>query len=297
MIEFVKRWEQLIGRENVQKMLRVKLKQAIRINTLKISQQELIKRLSENNINVKKIKYLKFGYFAHSRFSLSSTTEHLLGYYYIQESGSQVPAEVLDPKKSDLVLDMAAAPGSKTTQIAQMMENKGAIIALDLNPKRLNALRNNCERLGVKNVLSYKKDGRFAFELGKKFDKILLDAPCSGNFLTDEKWFEKRTVAGLKDMVQRQREMLKSAVMCSKNNGIIVYSTCSLEPEENELVIDWALKKYPELELEKINHIGEDALTEVFKNKINPEVSKCKRLWPHLTGTQPFFIAKIRVNK
>jgi len=190
-------------------------------------------------------------------------------------------------------LDMAAAPGGKTTQMAQYMDNKGVLIALDKEDFRLKALKNNLERLGIANCIVYKKDGQSVSDFGLKFDKILLDAPCSGNFIADKKWFDRKSIRGFKEMTELQKKLLKSAVSVLKDNGTLVYSTCSMEPEDNEIVIDWALKNLP-VKLENIDlKIGTHAITEFEGQRFDSEIKKCVRIVPYLTNTQPFFIVKI----
>lgn len=271
------------------------LKKSLRVNTLKNSETVLIERLKKEKVTLVKIPFLNNGYFYESDFSLGATPEYLQGYYYLQEAASQLPAAVLDPKSDELVLDMSAAPGGKTTQLADYMQNKGSIMALDNNVHRLESLRNNIERLGVTNTLIYKKDARFATDFKLEFDKILLDAPCSSNFADEENWFNMKSVEGFKERARLQKELLKAAVKSLKKGGVLVYSTCTLEPEENELNINWLLNKFDDLILEEINlSIGDPGLTDVFGNKLNPEIKKCKRFWPHKTGIQGFFIAKIK---
>ena len=182
---------------------------------------------------------------------------------------------------------MCAAPGSKTTQAAARMHNCGRIVAIDSNSPRLSALGNNLERCGVKNVVVYQKDAVFVADMGMKFDKILLDAPCSGNFMIDKDWFEKRTTADIKSMSRVQKGLLAAAVKALNPEGMIVYSTCSLEPEEDEEVIEWALSNLP-VKLAQIDlEIGDEGLT--AKTKL------CRRFWPDKTGTQGFFIAKLNL--
>ncbi len=270
-----------------------KLKQSIRINTLKINEKELVQRLQSERIKLTKIPFLDHGYYAEAPFSIGSTPEYLFGHYYIQEVAAQLPVQVLEPGEKDIVLDLAAAPGGKTSQIAQYMKNKGAIVAVDNRKDRLHALRNNLERTGTTNALVYDLDGRRIKELNIEFDKILLDAPCSGNFITDPTWFSKRTVNGFKERATLQKELLRAAISVLKKDGTLVYSTCSLEPEENELVIDWALKNLP-IKLEEVKTIGDPGLTTVFGQRLDKEVEKCRRLWPNKTNTQGFFIAKMR---
>lgn len=291
---FLNRYKQLLG-ENFQGLEKVSIKTCIRINSLKISDEDLTKRLNKQAVQLTKVDFLKTGYYVEkSDFSMGSTPEHLFGYYYIQESASQFAVQVLRPSAGEQVLDMAAAPGGKTTQMAEYMQNKGVVVALDILNLRLNSLKNNLERLGVNNALVYKKDARFVSDFGLMFDKILLDAPCSGNFIANKDWFMNRDLAGIKEKTRLQKELLKSAMMVLKPGGTLVYSTCSLEPEENELNIDWFLNKYREkIDLEKIEGPGQAAYTEVFGQELDARVARCRRFWPHLSNTQGFFVAKL----
>ena len=289
---FIERYKQMGEEFNPDE---IKIKHSLRINTLKIKDAELINRI---NASLTKIPFLQHGYHYESEFAVGAMPEYLQGYYYLQEAASQLPAEILEPKPGQMVLDMCAAPGSKTTQIAMMMKNKGTIIALDANNPRLPSLQNNLERCGATNAIIYKKDARYAEDLKLKFDKILLDAPCSGNFAIEKNWLEERSLDDLKMLSKAQRQLAETALAILKPDGTLVYSTCSLEPEEDELVINWLLEKYPDIELEEIKEINKDVgdkgLTDVFGQKLSPEIAKCRRLWPHKTGTQGFFIAKIR---
>jgi len=271
------------------------LNPSIRVNTLKISESELIKRFKEKGVTLKKVSELKYCFTLDKQdFSLASTPEYLQGFFYVQEVASQVPALVLDPKPGEIVLDMCSAPGSKTTQLAQLMKNSGVIVALDVKNDRLRVLRNNLERCGVENVLTYSKDARYVSDLGIKFDKVLLDAPCSGNFVIENDWFIKRELEGVVECSVVQKSLLKSALSVLKPGGVLVYSTCSLEPEEDELVIDWLLSNF-KVELEEISlKIGSEGLVKVEKQVLSSELSKTRRFWPNLSKTQGFFVAKIR---
>lgn len=289
---FLNRYKQLGAEFDPETLV---VRPSLRVNTLKIKEEEIVKRLKKEGVKLEKVPFLEWGYWYEAEFSMGATPEYLLGYYYLQEAASQLPIQILDPKPGETVLDMAAAPGSKTTHIAQYMQNKGVIVALDENAYRLVSVRNNLERCGATNAILYKKDARFIPDFKMEFDKVLLDAPCSGNFTTDKEWFSKKTIDGIKERARLQKELLKAAVKVLKPNGTLVYSTCTLEPEENEMNIDWLLKKYPELKLELIDiSIGDPGLTDVFGEKLSLELSKCKRLWPHKTGTEGFFMAKIQ---
>ncbi len=272
---------------------KIKLDSSIRINTLKIDEKKMISQL-KSKVNIEKVPEIKNCYrIKKQNFSLASTQEYLHGYMYIQEVASQVSALALDPKPGDLVLDMCAAPGSKTTQLAQLMKNQGEIIALDIRTERLKALRNNLERCGVKNTITYNKDARYASDLNLQFDKILLDAPCSGNFATDPDWLEKRDPNDVTENTDIQKSLLKSAVNCLKPKGTLVYSTCSLEPEEDEFMIEWAIQNL-KLKLEKIDiKLGSEGLTTIEKKQLSKEIAKTRRFWPNLTKTQGFYIAKL----
>jgi 16S rRNA C967 or C1407 C5-methylase (RsmB/RsmF family) len=127
--------------------------------------------------------------------------------------------------------------------------------------------------------------------LNLTFDRILLDVPCSGNYASDDQWLNRRTHADIERNAKMQREILASTVKCLAPNGEIVYSTCSLEPEEDELNMDWAIKNLG-LSIQAVDCIGEAGLTEVFGRKLDPQVAKCKRLWPGLT--QGFFACKLK---
>lgn len=288
---FLERYEKL--GESVQP--KIVLKQSLRVNTLRISEEQLIKRLTKLGVRTSKLSWLQHGYVVEeSKFSLGASIESLLGYFYLQEAAAQLPVEILEPRPGELVLDCCAAPGGKTTQIAQHMQDKGVLVALEKKSHRLASLRNNLERMGVTNTAVYHMDALKAGKLGLQFDKILLDAPCSGNFAGDPMWFAKRTIEDIRKSAQFQRNLLKSALEALKPGGLLVYSTCSLEPEENELNIQWLLDN-ANVKLEPVRvGIGDAGLTSVFGKKLHSSLAHCRRLWPHKTNTEGFFIAKVR---
>jgi NOL1/NOP2/sun family putative RNA methylase len=270
----------------------VKPRQAIRINTMNTKQADIIKRMETLGIKLEKIPFLENGYWVHySKFSVGATSEYLLGLYSIQEAAAQIPVTLFTDLKGKTVLDACAAPGGKTVQLADLMQNTGAIIALDVRRQRLSALSNHLERCNVKNVIAYHLDARQASHLNITFDGILLDVPCSGNFATDTKWFQQRSIDDIRRNAKLQREMLSEAEKVLKDNGEIVYSTCSLEPEENELNIDWAIKSL-NLRTEKVDCFGEKALTNIFGKRLDSSIENCRRIWPG--KTQGFFVCKLK---
>ena len=231
---------------------------------------------------------------------LGRAIEHVLGYYYVQEISSMLSVLALDPKPGEFVLDLCASPGSKTTQIAARMENTGTLIANDLNIGRIKILAANTERCGVSNLIITRDDGvRLCSKLSKagwKFDKILLDAPCSGEGTlrssqrTLEMWNKK--VIGW--FSRQQKKLLAQSLKCLKKEGVIVYSTCTHAPEENEEVINFALKNFPvKVEQVKLPLTCRAGVTKWEDLQFSEEVSKCCRIYPQDNDSEGFFVAKM----
>jgi NOL1/NOP2/sun family putative RNA methylase len=284
---FVKRYRQLGWRYEP-----IELKQAIRINSMNAERTEVTKRLESRGIQLQQIPFLEDGYWiSKSDFSVGATTEYLSGLYSIQEAAAQMPTTLLSEPKDKLVLDACAAPGGKTVQLADLMCNTGAIIALDIEKRRLTALSNHLERCRVKNTIVYHQDARQARRLNLKFDRILLDMPCSGNFASDKEWFNRRTLEDVENNAKLQREILIEAKKILKEDGEIVYATCSLEPEEDEMNINWAITNLG-LQTEYIDCYGDEGLTDIFGRKLDGSVENCRRIWPR--KTQGFFVCKLK---
>ncbi|MCJ7423962.1 RsmB/NOP family class I SAM-dependent RNA methyltransferase [Candidatus Bathyarchaeota archaeon] len=270
----------------------VEPRQAICANVTNTRGTDVAERLESRGIKLEKIPFLENGYWVcRSRFSVGATSEYLSGLYSIQEAAAQIPVTLFSEIRDKTVLDACAAPGGKTTQLASLMKNTGITVALDVDKRRLTALSNQLERCHVKNTIVYQMDARRVAKLGISFDRILLDVPCSGNFVTDKKWFERRTIEDVKRNAAVQREILAEAVKVLKNDGELIYSTCSLEPEENELNIDWAIRNL-ELKTIRIECYGQEGLTRVFTQKLDKSIENCKRIWPG--QTQGFFVTKLR---
>lgn len=273
----------------------VELKPSIRVNTMNNAETDVIERLESQGTEFEKIPFLQSGYWIRkSKFSVGATTEYLLGLYSIQEVAAQIPATLFTELEDRTVLDACASPGGKTVQLANLMQNTGAIIALDIERQRLTALSNQLERCCVKNTIVYQLDAREASRLKIKFDRILLDVPCSGNYATDKGWFRRRTLIDVENNAGIQRQILKEATKVITTDGEIVYSTCSLEPEENELNINWAMKNL-DLEVEEINCHGEEGLTNIFGRELDSSIRNCRRIWPG--QTQGFFMCMLRKRK
>jgi NOL1/NOP2/sun family putative RNA methylase len=224
---------------------------------------------------------------------VGNTIEHALGYMYVQEAASMIPPVVLDPRPGDLVLDLCAAPGSKSTQLAQYMENKGVLVANDVSSDRLAALGINCQRCGVTNVVVTEMKGM----KNLLFDRILLDAPCSGtgtirkSLRTLQTW----SVDATRRAAAAQRQLIQQAWAMLKPGGVLVYSTCSLEPEEDECMVSWLLERHDDADIAPIDlEIKRSAPVSVWDDKaLDPRVNKTLRLWPQDNDTEGFFVARI----
>ncbi len=287
---FTKRYDDLGWR-----FKKPQLKQAIRVNTVNGNEAQIIGRVENRGVKLERIPFLKHAYWvSETHFSVGATAEYLLGLYSMQEAAAQIPATLFTKLEGSMILDACAAPGGKTVQLGNMVRNTGQIAALDVNVKRLTALANQLERCNVTNSIVYQMDARKVSGLDMKFDRILLDVPCSGNFATDPKWFRRRTLEDVKANALLQKQILGSAVDVLSGDGEIVYSTCSLEPEEDELNVQWALDELG-VHVEEINCYGEAAATEVFGKQIDDSISKCRRIWPG--ETQGFFVCKLKKGR
>jgi NOL1/NOP2/sun family putative RNA methylase len=274
------------------KFKETKLRQSIRINQTNTKGQNLPERLRSSGVDLEKVPFLPAGYWiTKSKFSVGATAEYLLGMYSIQEAAAQIPATLFTALKGKTVLDACAAPGGKTVQLADLMANNGTITALDINKKRLAAMANHLERCHVSNTVVYQFDARQASQLNLKFDRVLLDVPCSGNFASDKDWFKHRAMQDVERNAKVQRGILAEAVKCLADDGEIVYSTCSLEPEEDELNMDWAVKNL-NLQIQEVNCHGAKGLTNIFGHKLDVSVERCRRIWPD--ETQGFFVCKLK---
>jgi len=283
------------------------LKTFIRVNTLKISVEELKKILREKNWKFEQpLKSFLEAIKIESRLSpgeLGNCKEHQLGYYYVQELSSMLPPLLLNPKEDEIIFDCCAAPGSKTTEVSALMKNKGLIVANDIKIDRIKALTTNLQRCGCMNIIVTKANASgLAFRLKERnfyFDKILLDAPCSGegtirkDLKTLKIWNENM----IKKLSGNQKDLIKNCFAVLKKNGVMVYSTCTLAPEENEEVIDFLIKNYPtEVKIEdvKLEIKTRKGVTEWRNKKYDEQVKNCLRIYPQDNDCEGFFIAKIR---
>ena len=295
--KFVERYSKLTDWETYKKYTLSFLRKSIRINTLKKPVNEITRRLSHNWV-LEQVPWCPEGFYLEhklGRLDVGNTVEHCLGYYYVQEAASMIPPLVLDPGPDERVLDVAAAPGSKASQMAQMMQNKGVLVANDVAGIRLAALGINLQRCGVLNAITTQMKGEQM--TGMEFDKVLLDAPCSGTGTIRKSI--KTILMWNPDMIKRiaatQRRLIMAAYKLVKPGGTLVYSTCSTEPEENEAVVSYLLDN-ADAKVEKIDLSGlkrSPAATEFEGRTYRKEVKDCLRLWPQDNDTEGFFVTKI----
>ena len=287
-------------------------RKSLRFNLSKIqSIEKSVLELKKRGVELEQIPFCENGFFIkdlgkENNKTLGNTLEHFLGKIYMQEATSMTPVLALQmPEKIDkdfMVLDMCASPGSKTTQVADLMKNKGIIIANELDYKRISPLKTNLERCGFTNVLISNLDA-VKIEGSEIFDRILLDAPCSGSGVIRKspKTIVTYNPKKLKSISNLQLKLLFRAFELLKKGGVLIYSTCSLDPEENEILIKRFLEEKKEAIIDKIemNINQEDNLKirEFENQKIPNEITeKTIRIWPHLNNSNGFFLCRILKN-
>ncbi len=270
--------------------------QYIRTNTIKISNIDLEKRLTSKGFHLKGTVIRDVFAVEKSPFPIGATTEYLLGYYYIQDLSSCIAVESLDVQEDQIILDMASAPGGKTTFIAQKMKNTGCVIALDINSARINSMVFNIARCGVMNSCIYKMDSRQVADLNIKFDRVLLDAPCSceGVIIKDKTRKTSHTAQDVEYCVSNQMELIEAAIKVVRPGGLLVYSTCSFAPEENENIVNSTLDRF-DVKIEPVQY-GIEGLTNFGDIRFHDDMKNTKRLYPHIHNTLGFYIARLRIN-
>jgi len=261
----------------------------VRLNTLNAPEETLLKNIKEENIILEKVPQLKHTYkLIETRKPLPRTQSFNQGLFYIQDKASCLAAEIADPKHENRVLDICAAPGSKTSYLAQLMKNKGKIISVDYSKRRIRVWKRETQRMGTKIVSPIVADARKSLPLNVSADLVILDPPCTstGTFgkTPDAKWrLTKRSMLGMSKI---QSEMIEQCAEYVKEGGFLTYSTCSITVEENEMVIENFLKLHPEFKLvESKPRIGLPGLR---------GLTKCQRLYPHIHECNGFFVAKLQ---
>ncbi|MCF2135841.1 MAG: RsmB/NOP family class I SAM-dependent RNA methyltransferase [Candidatus Thorarchaeota archaeon] len=270
---------------------------AIRINTLKADIKDVVERLEEKGVRLEQIPWIPEGFWADfGEMSPGALTEHMLGEYYIQGTPSMTATRVLDPQPDEIIMDLAAAPGGKTTHIAQLQQNRGIIIAIEQDRLRIGSLESNIYRCGVTNAIVLRGDARKIKPIGITPDRILLDAPCSGEGLIplDHSRKTSKTMPDIRFCATVEDELLHTAVDALAPGGTMVYATCSIAPEENEYIVDGILHRHPEMKIVPIDlEFGSPGITSPYGIQMNKSLALARRFLPHLHGTEGFFICKM----
>ncbi|MFC1487527.1 RsmB/NOP family class I SAM-dependent RNA methyltransferase [Thermoproteota archaeon] len=289
---FVKYCFKLLGRGDALKFLEKSVDIPpvyLRLNTLNAPEETLLKSIENEKVILEKVPKLKHTYkLLETRKPLTRTESFRQGLFYIQDKASCLAAEIADPKPDTIVLDICAAPGSKTTYLAQLMKNKGKIVSVDYSKRRLRVWKRETERMGTKIVQPIVSDARNSLPLKVSADLVILDPPCTstGTFgkTPDAKWrLTKRSMLGMSKI---QAEMIEQCTEYVKHDGFLVYSTCSITLEEDEMIIENFLKMHSEFKLVSSKpRIGLPGLR---------GLTKCQRLYPHIHECNGFFVAKLK---
>ncbi|KAF8856311.1 NOL1/NOP2/sun family putative RNA met [Acephala macrosclerotiorum] len=275
----------------------------IRTNTLRTHRRDLAQSLINRGVTLEPVgKWSKIGLqIFESAVPLGATPEYLAGHYILQAASSFLPVMALAPQENERVLDMAAAPGGKTTHIAALMKNTGCIFANDSNKARAKGLIGNIHRLGAKNVIVCNYDAREFPKVIGGFDRVLLDAPCSGTgvIAKDPSVKTNKTEKDFLMLPHLQKQLLLSAIdsvdHASKTGGYIVYSTCSVTVEENEQVVQYVLGKRPNVRLVETGLVfGKEGFTAYMGKSFSPSMKMTRRYYPHAYNVDGFFVSKFK---
>ena len=271
----------------------------IRVNTIKYNIQDLMRYFKEKNIKFERVLWYS------DALIIKNATEKEIqkleiyekGYIYLQSLSSMVPPLVLNPKKGEKVLDLTAAPGSKTTQMAALMDNEGYILANELDKIRSERLQYNVKSQGAEIVEVINGRGeKIGNSYTEYFDKVLLDTPCSGEgrfWLGKPMTYKDWSLKKVNQLAKIQKKLFESAYKATKRNGIMVYSTCTINKEENEYILDWAINNF-DIKLLEINLNIKEAI-KGDNTGLNSSIDKAIKILPS-QNMEGFFVAKIKKN-
>lgn len=289
----IKRWLKRFGPEATINLCQFNNQSAIlslRTNTLKTNRENLLEVLATEGAVCKKSEWTPEGILCESHQGMGSFDSLTEGLFQVQDESSMLVAHVLDPKPGEFIIDTCSAPGGKTTHIAALMHNKGKILALDIYEHKLDRIKENADRLGIDMIETQLLDATLIGDLyANQADRVLVDAPCSGLGVLrrkpDARW--RKTSKLLHELPILQMNILKSAAQTVKPGGVLVYSTCTIEPDENQNIVEQFLKENPEFVLD---HTSEYL----------PKTSKygeMVQLLPQTEGVDGFFIARMKRKK
>lgn len=269
--------------------------QGLRINTLKINLEKWHQMNPFNSL--KTVPWCQEGFYYGAGEKPAKHPYYFAGLYYIQEPSAMSPGAYLPIEPGDCVLDMCAAPGGKSTQLVARMQQEGVLVSNDISASRAKALLKNLENFGARQcIVTSETSEKLASKWPGYFDKILIDAPCSGEgmFRKNESATKSWEAYGVQHCVNLQRIILEDAVTLLKPNGMILYSTCTFSPEENEGMIDEFLKKHPDFKVVPLTPVG--GIQQGRPDFINavPELAGALRLWPHHLEGEGHFVCLLQ---
>lgn len=289
----VRQWLDQLGPADAEQLAQASSRQpplTLRVNSLRTTRDELLGRFSENNISASPCQHSPLGIQVAGRHPVTGLPGFREGLFVVQDEASQMVSFLLAPLPGERVLDACAAPGGKATHLAQLMDNQGELLAMDIAGSKLPLIQETAQRLGIgiinTRVADLLQAGAFP---ANAFDRVLLDAPCTGLGVIrrnpEAKW--RITPADVTRLAIGQKAMLKNAAKLLRPSGTLVYSTCSTTLEENELVVQDFLSHHPDFVLEKL-----DELFPEYQDLFTPE--GMFRAWPHHHGMDGFFAARMR---
>lgn len=286
-----------LGRDELERIVQATSRQSVRVNTLRASPDVVRRRLEALGVTVEPVPFAPDAFFVDDPLwkdrALGSVFEHQAGLFFGQDAASSLAVEALDPQPGERVLDLCSAPGGKTTHIAARLGGEGLVVANEPNPGRFRLMCNVVDRLGALNVLGTVRDGlraRWTFP----FDRVLVDAPCSnlGGIHLNPRAARTYSMQKAERLANLQRALLARAFETTRDGGVLVYSTCTLDPRENEAVASWFLDKYPVDLVPFDPGVGRPGLTEVEGLSLRSEVAGARRIHPGDAGTDGFFVAR-----
>lgn len=269
--------------------------QGLRLNLLKTGREEFMEKFP---YTLEPVPWARAGFYYNSADRPGRHPFHEAGVYYIQEPSAMAVVTFLDPRPGDRVLDLCAAPGGKTTQIASALQGRGFLLTNEIHPARAKILSQNVERMGVRNgVVTNEESGRLAEYFPEYFDRIVVDAPCSGEgmFRKDEEAVREWSPGNVERCAVRQQEILYNAARMLKPGGRLVYSTCTFAPMENEMTIEAFIESHPEFSIEKTeDYEGLSKGVKEWGNKTVEGIENTVRIWPQRTEGEGHYIAVLR---
>ncbi len=293
----VQRYIDILGLDEARELLRAfekPVKPVVRCNDLRVDCRWLVERLNELGFELEPIPWSRYSYRvtrAPGKPSIGATHEYLKGYYYVhRDAAPLIPSILLVDNWVGEVLDGCAAPGGKATHIAQLMRGRGLVVANDLVLYRLRALVGHVMRMGFRNIVATWADLRkLPRLLNKRFKRVLVDTPCSGEgtIMLDPSRKRRTTIRDLSRIVAREIQLLKAGIQLLEPGGRLVYVTCSIAPEENEYVLTKILEEHKDITVKPPppGIPGSPGVKEYGDKEYNPEVNNCIRTWPHIHGT------------